>query len=185
MIMAKKKRNKNLIIIVSIVVVLLVLVAITSFLAYNNIQGYYEYEASVKVGDYVGINLDTDKIHFGTVFAGGHSKREVFVNTTTPGYVFLTVSGPMKNMIQTFDRFSNVQEGEQKSFVLYAAPPHDSEDGVYNSTVHVYVLKHKCALLEMFLKGKPVEVLGEYDIVGDSGAKIMLEIAPPNEQNSS
>jgi hypothetical protein len=109
------------------------------FYTHYIIQEILTVEAHVEVNDYVGFNLDTDKLYFGTVFPGGASERAIYVSyyKKEPAYVTVSVTGPIADWIEPKpDRFLIYNETREVMFRI--TPPKDAVLGNHTSTIRFF-----------------------------------------------
>jgi len=154
----KKHWNKALL---TALVVLLVLAL--SFLAAvlnvnNNVIYYWEKEATLNVSNYVGINLDTDKIHFGTISYSGFAERAIFLDPGVEGYFYITADDSLSELIYIgYKQDLHVMPDENKTVVLYATTNEDPAlriNQTYNGLLRGYLMKQPAnAIDKFFLKG--------------------------------
>lgn len=173
--------SKFLIGAVIIVILLFIAILIITSNLRNKILIHDVLEWDAQVTDYVGFNLDSDKLHFGGVLPGGKSTRSMILQIPNEAYVYVTneellwVYMPIEN--PTF-----VEEGNLE-LKLFVKPPRGIKNDLYGSNLHVYVLNEEPSGLEkMFLKGTALEMFEAKPYT--AGAKITI-VNPENSTNSS
>ncbi len=109
------------------------------FYALCVVQEVLVVEAHAEVGDYVGFNLDTDKLYFGTVFPGGTSERAIFVShyKKEPAFVTVSVKGPMADWIEANPNKFLIYNGTRE-VMFRVTPPKDAEFGNHTSTIRFF-----------------------------------------------
>ena len=106
----------------------------------NNLIDVRELAVEVTIGDEVGINLDMDPMNFGTVMTNGRSKRNLIYNTTTEGYLYLTLEGNISNHL-FFERGYRPFLSEGVNYVPLMAYGNGGEFGVYDGVLTIYFFK--------------------------------------------
>ena len=94
-------------------------------------------EAQVKVASVVGINLDTDKLYFGTVIPGGSAKRGLTVTAPQDTFVVLSIEGQHAVLFTPNKRSALLAKGENETFLFTASVPAGLADGNYSANVTV------------------------------------------------
>ncbi len=141
----------------------------------GSIKDYSGINATLNIGDYVGFNLDRDKIHFGTIRNTGYSERGISLTPQSDGFVHVTAEGSLGDWLylgreNTFP----VSAGENVSMVLYASPDRGVSHGFYEAEVHIYLLEEPPGwVVERFLSGSPLPVVSE-DVL--SGPRVTVNI---------
>jgi len=170
--------KKVLIFLISLVVILTII--LISFLSVseaqkNNVIAYKEYNASVKIDNYIGINVDTDKLYFGTVANGDYGKRALNVVSSEEGYLYVTSQGSLEDYLFLLNKPEKIGAGESVSIDFVVAPKNMSL-GEYDSVIRVFVLRKKSKFLRSLLIGKEIEIIKSDELKGISKPKISLEI---------
>lgn len=138
--------------------------------AVRSVLDVQEIGFTLNVSDYVGLNIDTDKLHFGSVFPGGSSSRSVFLNSGVDGYVF--VSSDFDWLFVEEQGF-RVNKGDGFYINLKAIVPLDAEFEDFEGVVYFYVLRSDSRLPFLFLDG---EVLGDFEAGKVGASKISINI---------
>lgn len=93
---------------------------------------------TINVSDYVGINLDTDKLHFGTLSPGGDGSRKITINSDLEGYVFITSA---RDDLIYVDRQGVKLTDKPIHLDFIAAIPRNMSNQNIEGTLTFYVLK--------------------------------------------
>lgn len=84
----------------------------------------------------VGINLDTDKVYFGTVPVGGSALRNVTIaNSGSKKRFVLSVEGPLNDWISASQSKLVLWPGENKTVTLNIEVPKNATPGNYTSNL--------------------------------------------------
>lgn len=84
----------------------------------------------------VGINLDTDKMYFGTVPDGGSASRNVTIaNSGSKKRFVLSVDGPLAGWTSASQSSFSLQPDENKTVTLQVAVPKNTTPGNYTSNL--------------------------------------------------
>jgi len=128
-----------------------------------------EVNATLNITNHIGFNLNSDKLHFGSMFPGGKSVRSVDLISNADGYVYITVVNDSKDWIYVYDQNFFVRNNSIVSLNFAAMPPIYLENGNYEVALKVYVLKKKPTIFtKIFLEGKPVSLTSESYIPGSA-----------------
>lgn len=91
-------------------------------------------EAHVHVDDYVGFNLDTDKLYFGTVSPGGTGQRSMSLQSNEDFFVKVSVDGPLDGWLSPDEwSFMLTPPGREVQFTIIV--PENTSVGNYTSTI--------------------------------------------------
>lgn len=110
---------------------------------------------TMNISDYVGINLDTDKLHFGTISPGGDSSRKLTINSNIEGYVFVTSSDADFIYI---DKQGIKITNETAQMEFFAKVPKNTTPQNIEGTLNFYVLKNKHPWPLTFQKEKLLKI---------------------------
>lgn len=88
----------------------------------------------LKVGDVVGINLDTDAIYFGTIAPNGRGERDIFLNTSYSAFVLITKEGELSRWVDV-PLFVFLKKG--KRVTVSVDVPSDAEVGNYTGKLNL------------------------------------------------
>ncbi len=91
--------------------------------------------AHVKVDDYVGINLDTDKLYFGTVSPGNIGRRSLKVLSGDDAFVIVAIDGLASDWIVPNNKSFYINSGEKKGVKFEAYVPPNTPYGNYTAKV--------------------------------------------------
>jgi uncharacterized membrane protein len=85
---------------------------------------------------HVGINLDTDKIYFGSLPAGGSAARNITIsNEGSKKRFVLSVDGPMQSWVVASQSKFILADGERKTVTLQVSVPENTSLGNYTSNL--------------------------------------------------
>jgi hypothetical protein len=134
-----RKRNRILLLLAS----LAALGAASSVLVYYNVilMEDRQIPMDVKVGDKIGFNTRTDALHFGTVYQGGESRRQLKVQNTNQWPVTVSVynSGNISPFVLA-DKTAFLLRPYENTTILYTVSvPQKQGFGIYNGTSRVIV----------------------------------------------
>lgn len=104
---------------------------------------YRVLKTNVIVGDYVGINVNSDALYFGTVFKGGYSEREFSIDNfeCRKCKVVIKADGDTKDWIWVSNRSFTLKEGESIDLKAIVDIPRDAEFGNYTGNLKIYFWK--------------------------------------------
>lgn len=130
-----KKKTKLSILYLLLGVLLVVALTLVSYYSLHPLSRQV-YLVDLSVGDYIGINLDKDALHFGTLRPGSVVGRPIIlkaeqypiaVTVFVEGLPFVTVEEPSFTL----------QQGESKAIRLFATVEKTIEKDTYNGTLVV------------------------------------------------
>lgn len=132
--------KKHLTLIISLVAIILLIVFYTSkekVVQQNSIPIF------VKVAPYVGLSVDKDKLHFGTVPRGGSSKRMLFLNNQDvyEKIVIADIGGSVRQFVTLSDNNFKLARDENKTLYVTISVPKDAEYGNYSGNLVLYFKK--------------------------------------------
>ena len=131
--MKKKKlkmTKKNLFLILVLVASIGILITVIAY--YNiKIEKIQDYDLHVHVDNYLGVNVDSDKIWFGTVPPGNGAKRTLlmFGSNERDVLVKYKVYGDLKDWVSVEDNFFILRKGERRNITIRVDIPEDAELG--------------------------------------------------------
>jgi len=130
--MEKKK------VILAVVLLLIVIIALT--LAYSKlfILGVKEIEFSIKVGENIGLNVDTDKLYFGTIpMGGGESNRNIFIQNEKHSLARVNINsyGDKAGWLYVSKNNFFLKKGEGQNIELKIKVPNGAELGSYEGKI--------------------------------------------------
>jgi hypothetical protein len=100
----------------------------------------------VKVDDYVGINLDTDKLYFGTVTPGSGSRRDMTIAAEKGAFVQVAVEGPIAPWVTIDKTAFSLAPGISEKITFSVAVPNNTSFGNYTGLVYVRMFRRGAAL---------------------------------------
>ncbi len=111
--------------------------------AYFYLTGVFEYEIikmDVAIGDYVGVNLDTDAVHFGAVDAmrSGELTREVVITNSAeaPKKIYLFKTGKISRWIAYSETAFLINPGQNETIaVKFTVPAAGISKGNYSGNL--------------------------------------------------
>lgn len=111
------------------------------FYSFYNIKEIKTIDMDLKVGDYVGINTDTDALHFGTINPGGFGTRSVLLsnNYDTTLKVKIKVYGDLAEFVSVQNNFV-LLKNETKKIPFIVSIPQEAVYGNYTGKA-VFILK--------------------------------------------
>src|SRR3989339_551956 len=103
------------------------------FYAYYIIQDVQELEMKVKIGDVVGLDVNTSIISFGTVSPGGSSQRPVILRNdgNKPLRAHIKKSGEMAEWVYISEEDFVLDKNETKNVIFTIIPSGDAGKGEY------------------------------------------------------
>lgn len=129
-----EKKRKWVKLIVLLIIIALLSATVTELLFYYSkyiykVKKVTVYNMSLTVGNTIGFNLDAQELNFGTLMAGGGSKREVFMIVDKPTKVIIFMEGELANWTSVSDN-DFIFEGN-KSIIFTAVVPENASLGTY------------------------------------------------------
>ncbi len=107
------------------------------FYSFYYIQDIKELDMKMKVGDYIGIDVNSSVISFGTVRKGTFSNRPVTLENKEeiPLKVQIKKSGEMAAWVSISDNNFILKPAEKKNLTFTATRPIDAINGAYKGKV--------------------------------------------------
>ena len=129
---------KKLILLITICVLSVILTLI--FYSFYRVAFVQTVSMDLEVGDNVGFNLDTDKLHFGKTFPGGVLSRKITVghNVDARLRAHIVPSGEIKEWVLVPENNFHLANREVKNLTVYVNVPEDAEYGNYTGTLEVF-----------------------------------------------
>lgn len=129
-------------------VLLLVVIWLSVALTYALYKGYYkeiivnefDMDITVTAEGFVGLNADTDAIHFGIVTLGGGSTRHINLSNSKDYDVFVYVEkddSELSNLVSISPNYFTLKANEYKSVDVRVSVPEGFEPGNYTGKVSV------------------------------------------------
>ncbi len=140
---SSKKIEKKKITRFPLFIILAFVVLICSLIAYFYLAGMFEYEKikmDVTLGDHVGLNLNTDAVHFGNIDIKklGELTREVVItnNADVPKKVYLFKTGKISKWI-SFSKTSYLIKSWQNETIAitFTIPAAETSKGNYSGNL--------------------------------------------------
>jgi len=132
--MVSKQKKKNRREITLIVLVALATIGLTSLIYFSlwdvNVI-YYDFIVS----DYVGINLDKDKMHFGAGAPGHVLERTLIMQADKKSLV--RIKSPVHYVYPDLYEFV-IEKGEVRNVKLKVSIPRDIEEGLYEGKITIF-----------------------------------------------
>ncbi len=147
--LVSKQDSHRKILLLSLLIILLFILSLASFFLLKILTpfNHYTFQSHVKVADYVGINLDNDKLYFGSVFPGGHARRSIVVSSPVNAFVTVSKAGDSAGWIISKPYFFiNASDNVTIDFVVFV--PSNASFGNYTSNI---TLKFYTPIAEYFL----------------------------------
>jgi len=128
----------------SILIFIGIIVGVSLALTYYSlftIQEIRTIDADLNVNDYVGLNADTDALHFGTIRPGGSGIRSVHLKNTHSSAIEVNifVKGDISKLV-VFQKKYNIAFNTTKNIAFTAKVPQNAQFRNY-SGVAVFVIK--------------------------------------------
>jgi hypothetical protein len=147
------------------------------YLSYgDDVLSVTKINATINVDDYIGFNLDKDKLHFGTAFPGGKSMRELSIKSKESGYIYATVDSYFKDW--TFVSIQNeyIEKGTDVPFQITMFVPKNTPVGNYTFEIKIFVLEKKADFItKSILKSTPANYNLE-NIENEGSGKVILNV---------
>lgn len=118
---------------------LLILFGFLFIYANVKIIGYTEYDVDYFVGSHIGINLDEDAIHFGTLQPGNAHRRELIVRSERDVLVRVIPYGLDYLVVENDNTL--VFSGEEAKISLLLRLPLSAEEGFHSGKLKVIYLR--------------------------------------------
>ena len=127
--------KKNIAIIVG-----LFFVAIVSYMMFANVGWKDTIEMQLQISDYGGFNVDTDKLYFGTVTAGGGSRRNITIENIFDRdlRVILSARGELAKYTSFSNNRFDLPKGETISVEVKITTPKTIADGNYTGKTIIF-----------------------------------------------
>lgn len=151
----KHKKNKRIQAIILTITLVVMLTLILLINLSNPILDVKTLNYTMNISDYVGINLDTDKLHFGTISPGGNSNRKLTINSDLEGYVFITSSNP--EFIYVNNQGLKLNNNSIQIDFFADIPKNTTQQNI-ERTLTFYVLKNKHPWPLIFQKEKLLKI---------------------------
>ena len=129
--------EKNKILMLLLITAILSVILTYFFYQSAKIYSIKELKMDLIIGNYIGLNTDTDSIHFGTTLPGTSANREIVLNTDKNITVNLKLSGNISSFIQIPENNFILNKDMQKSIKLTSVIPLNATKGVYMGILRI------------------------------------------------
>lgn len=173
-----KKRLNIILVLLTLLFIIFTLLLVYVYFSYgDDILSVTKLNATIGIDDYIGFNLDKDMLHFGTVFPGGKSTRDLSLSSEKKGYVYITVDDFFKEWVRVSVQNEYIGAGETIPVQISVFVPENASLGNYSFGLNVYILEKKADVFtKRIIRSSPaVYDSGKMDSAGSG--KITLEIA--------
>ncbi len=125
------------------VIIILAILIIIPILTRLLIVDVKEIPATVNVGGYIGVNVDTDKLYFGTLGAGNYAERSIHIENYKCGKCIVTIKskGEISRWLGYSDAKFRIFKGEIKTVNVTLSIPKNAHEGTYDGTVRILFWK--------------------------------------------
>lgn len=169
-------------------IVIVVLLSCIIFFCLNSykhsIVSVMEMNATLNVSDYVGFNLNKNGLHFGTIFPGGYSTRDIGLILEKDSYVYIiTDDSKISKWIYVSYQNELLERGINYSLRIVARAPLDAPDpSDYAFKIRIIVLDKKANCVARMFFNKYAAQLEKSYVPPESG-KVVLEIVNQSRTN--
>jgi len=129
-------------IVLTVVISVIVAIVASRFISSNTAYGTIEIPMDLEVAKYVGINVDTDALHFGMIHPPGSARREFTIqNTFKKDMQFtITTKGNMAPLTEVTESSFILKPGETKTVRFEVKITNSIEYGNYSgqATINYY-----------------------------------------------
>ncbi len=94
-------------------------------------------EAHVKIADYVGVNLDTDKLYFGTLKPGSTADRSISIKTSNKAVTTITTKGEISDWLIASKTIIKTTPGKEENIKFTIITPKNATKGNHTGTIIV------------------------------------------------
>jgi len=131
------KKTNLIILLITLVFLTMGVVSLINFYYYT--LEIRTIDVDFKVGNRIGINLDTDKLWFGMIKPGSSATRSLMVTNDYefPISIEFLVKGELKNNLAFSENNIPINSKELKEISVTAYAPQDMPYGNYSSTIKV------------------------------------------------
>lgn len=135
--------EKNKILMLLLITAILSIILTYFFYQSAKIYSIKELKMDIIIGNYIGLNTDTDSIHFGTTLPGTSANREIVLNADKEMLVNLKLSGNISSFIKIPENNFILSKNMQKSIKLTSVIPLNATKGVYTGILKITFYKQK------------------------------------------
>ena len=91
------------------------------------------------VANHIGLSVDKDKLHFGSLPKGGKSTKQIFLynNDSYSKYVRISLSNDLDRWIKPSEKGFILTSNENKTVTLIVNVPKDASLGNYTGNLHL------------------------------------------------
>ena len=129
-------------------ILLVIVIWLSSAITYVLFKGYYkemvvnEFDMDVEIIErgFVGLNIDTDAIHFGIVTWGGGSTRHINLTNSKEQDVFIYLTkddSELSNIVSIIPNYFVLESNEVKRVDVKVSVPEGFETGNYTGKIKV------------------------------------------------
>lgn len=140
---AKKSRKiKNIFLILLIAFVfLLSIILYSNFIDYISILEKKEVYASVNVNNYIGFDINSTALKFGTIPPGNSAFRKIYLENSYNDTVRVKiyVEGKIKDFVEVSDNDFILLKNEKKEVNFVVKIPSETEFGFYEGKIIVFI----------------------------------------------
>lgn len=131
-----------------LLIVLVIVIWLSSAVTYVLYKGYYresiinEFDMDVEIikGGFVGLNVDTDAIHFGVVTLGGGSIRGINLSNNKDYDVFIYLTrddSELSSIVNIDPNYFILKSSEERRVKVSIYPPEDFPVGNFTGKIQV------------------------------------------------
>ncbi len=128
-----------------IILLVLILLTTTLYLNYKSKVKIQEIPINIKVADYLGFNVDTSSLNFGTVLSPSSASRYINItnNNSYQTSVELTVFGNLKKFITISNNNFILNQNDNKVVYINISIPANMQFGDYTSILKIKYTKYE------------------------------------------
>lgn len=142
----KEKSNKLIFLVIILLAVIILCGSFVFFSAYKNLETLEkrEYIAKVKVGNVIGVDINSSAFTFGTLLPGSSSQRKLVIYNTYNRDVRVLVGseGEIKDFLEISENDFILKKNENKTLTITAQSQKDTGKGIYQGKIIVLVKKN-------------------------------------------
>lgn len=142
--------------VILVLIMLMLFTALAFIYNTNNIVRVHTLNTTLSIGEEVGLNLDTDALHFGTIRNKGHSKRSVFLDYTNNSLLIKS-----RGNISDYLFINDIMVEEDTLKIEFIARSLDSVKKDLSGKVFIYEFR-KDLFSHFFLPGKRVSFSDDF-----------------------
>ena len=121
----------------------IIIVSLIPFFIDYMLYDVKDLQTSVGVGGYLGFNIDTDKLYFGTLIQDGSATRDFYVENYVCDKCLVEIKpyGPISKIISLSNYRFLMKKGEKKTITATVKIPSNAQERFYNGTLKIYFWK--------------------------------------------